>query len=252
MYADGKPDIASLKKKWGFSAGEDSGIAAVNVPNVERSQPLDRAQGEINASFPYAKIQRMGNRSWQFLDKSGVGVLLISLISNDALSLQYNTAQGLPKTIYFASLPVPLDDLAVQEATRRDSLYQEILLHGSTYNSAWYGRLNFTGDSHFSWSGFDRLVPAVIPSKTLPTGRVEMRLFLSNELSALYDGALSLFFSVIGGGEEEIVFLYPMEGETGGGERGLRLEQVYKQNIENWTVVRRAPSPIVIFFYSDN
>jgi hypothetical protein len=257
MYDTGRFDLDALKKNWGFMPGEDSGAVHISVPNMDRGQPLEKAPGEINLDVNYYEIKSLGGRAgqqsgqqtWQILDSEGNGVILMSRLAPDTLTLQISTEGGFLKTLYFTTLPVPLSDLVVQEGSRRDGLIETLLTNGSTYRSAFYGRLHFTGDGRFTWNGFDRLIPGVINAQALPQGRLEMRLFLSRDLATIYDGALSLFFNMIGGKEEEVVFFYKIE-KGSDGERGLRLEQASKTNIENGTITNRIQSPIVIFFYA--
>jgi hypothetical protein len=101
-----------------------------------------------------------------------------------------------------------------------------------------------------TWQGYDRLVPQYIPADALPTGRVTLGLYLDPSLEKLYTGALSIRFNLLGGRTAAAAFLYAIE-EGGGGEHGLRLEFVPFDNIENNTVKRRTPSPMILYFYSE-
>jgi hypothetical protein len=256
MVRDRKLDLESLSKKWGFSAGEDTGIAHIYAPAIVaetagRITAAERNRQEINVAFPYTEIKSLGSRDWQLVDADGNGVLLISLLSDTRLSVQYNTAAGLPRTLYFTSLSVPLDDLIVQETTRRDDVWAALLRYGTTWRSAYYGRINFETNKNITWSGFDRLVPQYISNLALPAGRVSLSLFLDPALAQIYDGAFTVHLNNIGGGTSPAHFLYAIEEGDTVNRYGLRLEFVPQDNIEDVTVRRRTPSPTILYFYTE-
>jgi hypothetical protein len=85
----------------------------------------------------------------------------------------------------------------------------------------------------------------------LPLGRVALSLFLDPSLEEAYDGALTIYLNTIGGGTTRVHFLYAIEGGNTANTHGLRLEFVPQDNIEEVTVKRRAPSPTILYFYSD-
>jgi hypothetical protein len=249
MVAERKLNLEALTKKWGFSLGEDTGIAHVYAPSNTTTRPGERQ--DIDVTFPYTEIRRLGNRDWQLVDANGNSVLLIGLLSDTRLSVQYNTAAGLPLTLYFTTLSTPLDDLIVQETVRRDDLWESLLRHGTTWRSAYYGRINFEPSKNITWSGFDRLVPQFISNLALPSGRANLSLFLDPSLAQMYDGALTIQLNNIGGGTTPVHFLYAIEEGSAVNEYGLRLEVVPWDNIEDVTVKRRTPSPTILYFYSD-
>ena len=245
MLRDRKLDLEALSKKWRFTVGEDAGVAHVYAPDADRSRP------DVNLSFSYSQIRRLGEHDWDLVNEEGESVLLISLLSETSLSVQYTTEARLPRTVLFASLPVPLDDLIMQETLRRDALWEAFFAHGADWRSAYYGRLHFDPGQGVAWSGYDRLVPQYIPAEALPTGRAQFSLYLDPALERLYDGALSIRFNLLGGRTFMVHFLYAIEEGDAAGEYGLRLEVVPFDNIENTTVMRRTPTPTVIFFYPE-
>ena len=262
MVRDRKLDLDALSRKWGFSAGEDTGIAHIYAPatageNAGRlaapaaATAIERNRQETNLTFPYTEIKRLGARDWQLVDSNGSSLLLISLLSDTRLSVQYHTAAGLPRTLYFTTLSVPLDDLIVQETVRRDDIWAALLAHGSTWRSAYYGRLYLEPNKNIAWSGFDRLVPQYLSNLALPSGRASLPLFLDPALEAIYDGALSIHLNNIGGGTSQANFLYAIEEGTAADQYGLRLEFVPQDNIEDVTVKRRTPSPMILYFYTE-
>ncbi|MDR1230143.1 MAG: SH3 domain-containing protein [Spirochaetaceae bacterium] len=253
MVAERKLNLEALSKKWGFSMGEDAGIAHVYAPSnaAAAGRSGERNRPDINVTFPYTEIRRLGSHDWQLADADGNGVLLIGLLSDTRLSVQYNTAAGLPLTLFFTTLSTPLDDLIVQETVRRDDLWESLLSHGRTWRSAYYGRINLEPNKNITWSGFDRLVPQFISNLALPSGRVALSLFLDPALGLGYDGAFTINLNNIGGGTTQVHFLYTVEEGSAANEYGLRLEFVPWDNIEDVTVRRRTPSPTILYFYSE-
>ncbi|MDR1095740.1 MAG: SH3 domain-containing protein [Spirochaetaceae bacterium] len=251
MVNERKLNLEALSKKWGFSIGEDTGIAHVYAPPNGATATRTGERQDINVTFPYAEIRSLGSRDWQLVDAAGNGVLLIGLLSDTRLSVQYNTAAGLPLTLFFTTLSTPLDDLIVQETVRRDDLWESLLKHGSAWRSAYYGRIYLQPNKNIAWSGFDRLVPQFISNLALPSGRVSLSLFLDPALGQGYDGAFTIHLNSIGGGTTQVHFLYTMEEGSAVNEYGLRLEFVPWDNIEDVTVRRRTPSPTILYFYSE-
>jgi hypothetical protein len=253
MVNERKLNLEALSKKWGFSVGEDTGIARVYSPmaTMTTARTGERSWQDIDVTFPYTEIRSEGSRDWQLVDANGNGVLMVGLLSDTRLSVQYNTTAGLPVTLFFTTLSTPLDDLIVQETVRRDDVWASLLKNGLTWRSAYYGRIYLEPSKNITWSGFDRLVPQFISNLALPSGRVSLSLFLDPSLEQMYNGALTINLSNIGGGTTAVHFLYTIEEGSGVNQYGLRLEFVPRDNIEDVTVRRRTPSPTILYFYSE-
>jgi hypothetical protein len=240
MLDEGNIDIETFSKHWGFLPGEETGVAKISL-------------NDIDISFPYSAIRPDGGLSWYFEGSS----LSMRLRSPANLSVQFNaddgnTGAGLSggsrRTVQFVNLPTSLDDLIVQEETRREALFNELYIEGPTFSSASYGRLYLNEKQDFLWEGFERLIPSVIPSPALGRGRIEMRLFLPANLAARYNGAFTFRFKSINGIDIPVNFLYTID--SGGGLGGIRLEYVPDANIDsNNRVINRDSSPVIIYFY---
>jgi hypothetical protein len=236
MLGKGTIDIETFSKHWGFLPGEDTGVANIFL-------------SDIDISLPYSAIRPDGSRSWRFEGSS----LSMRLRSPVNLSAQFNTDDGNSggggrRTVQFVNLPTSLDDLIVQEETRREALYSALYIEGPIFSSASYGRLYLDEKQDFLWEGFERLIPSVIPSLALGRGKIEMRLFLSENLAARYNGAFTFNFKSINGGDIPVNFLYTID--TGSGLGGVRLEYVPDSNIDsNKHVISRDSSPVIIYFY---
>jgi hypothetical protein len=241
MIDNGNIDIKAFSKHWGFSPGEDSGVATISLPD-----------GDV--SFSYSAIRSEGGNSWRFEGTS----LSMKLRSPSSLVVQYSAetageAASSPNTVrrteLFVDIPIPLDDIIVQEELRRENLYNTLYLEGPAFSSANYGQLRLSAERDFLWEDFERLIPDVVPSAALGRGRVDMGLFPSPTLEAQYDGALTFKFISVSGQDIPVNFFYTIDRDNDSG--GLRLEYIPKSNIDGNRVLRRASSPLIIYFYHE-
>jgi hypothetical protein len=226
MVAVGKIDLEELGRKWQFFPGQDSGMARVLAAGLDRT-------------FSYTGIKPDGRRSWHFEGSS----LQMILRAESLLAVQYADDGGAMKTLLFVTLPSSPGDLIVQETERRNALYQNFVIQGPHFSSSNYGTLSFAANGRFIWNGNSLLIPQVIPSATLDSGVVEMRLFLGSSLEGRYDGAFTLRFNSAEGADFPVHFLYTLDSQ------GLRLEHVSEENLDGLTANRRSASPMIIYFF---
>jgi hypothetical protein len=219
-------DLDDLSKKWQFSPGQDTGIAHIYLPTLDKT-------------FLYTGIQSTGNRTWRF----DGAPLQMSLRSNTTLAVQYSDGDGVQRTALFVTLPINIEDLILQETDRQQALFHNLYTQGPVFISANYGTLSFAVEGKFSWSGYDLLVPQIIPSSALGSGAVHMNLFLSPSLQEQYNGAFSLHFNAVGGSIAKVNFIYMLDTQ------GLRIEYVPMDNLDGLIVSRRSMSPLVIYFF---
>jgi hypothetical protein len=235
MIQSGRIDTEELSKQWGFSPGQDLGLARIYMPGLDRT-------------FSYTGIRAEGNRSWRFEGAS----LQMSLRSDTTLAVRFTDPGGALQTLLFVALSMKVDNLIVQETGRREALFRNLYDHGPGFFSVNYGALRFSADGGFNWSGFNLLVPHIIPPGIPGKGVVDMGLFLGPSLSGRYDGAFTLRFDGIpetvagdaGGiaGTSALSFIYTLD------DQGFRIEHVPAENLNGITVTRRAVSPTVIYF----
>jgi hypothetical protein len=226
MVNNRRIDLEDLSRKWQFSPGQDTGIAHIYLPTLDKT-------------FPYTGIRSAGSRTWRFEGAA----LQMSLRSDTTLAVQYTENGGAQRTALFVSLPMDIGDLILQETDRRQALFQNLYTQGPEFNSTNYGTLSFTEDGGFGWSGYNLLVPQIIPSSVLGSGTVMMDLFLAPALQDRYDGAFSLRFNVAGGGNARVIFIYTLDVQ------GLRIEYVPMDNMDGLLISRRSMSPTVIYFF---
>ncbi|MDR2478108.1 MAG: SH3 domain-containing protein [Treponema sp.] len=227
MLNNRRINLEDFSRHWRFDPGQDTGIAHIYLPNLDRS-------------FPYTAIRPDGERAWRFEGTS----LQMQFRSDTSLAVQFVESSGGMRTLLFVALPAGVDDIIMQETARREGLYSAIYTQGPVFSSNNYGTIVFGEGGSFSWSGFDLLVPQIIPSTAAGSGTVSMDLFLASALADRYNGAFSLRFA--GSAEPAAArFMYTLDNQ------GFRIEVVPDSNIEDVTVMRRSASPMVLYFFRD-
>jgi hypothetical protein len=226
MMVENKINIDDFAKQWQFLPGYETGIARIYHPTVDKI-------------FSYSNIRRTGNQSWRFEGAS----LQMSLQRDTTLVVQYTENKGALQTLLFVALPSEVPDIITQELGRRDALFDILYIQGPRYASTNYGTLAFGAEETFTWSDYDFLIPQVVSPASLGSGTVDMGVFLDNSLADRYDGAFAFRFDGIGTAGTTATFLYTLD------IRGIRLEYVPAANLVESTVIRRAVSPIIIYFF---
>ncbi|MDR1862873.1 MAG: SH3 domain-containing protein [Treponema sp.] len=234
MIGAGRINLGELSRHWGFDPGQDTGIARIKVENLDRG-------------FSYTAIRPAGSRTWRFEGTS----LQMYLSSDTSLELRFTENGGVLRSFRFAALPSEVDDIIMQETARQKGLFEVLYSQGPSYTSHNYGTLTFAENGRFTWTGYNILVPQVIPASALGGGVVDMGLFLANSLADRYNGAFTLKFDTAGGlissgsvsSRAEADFMYTLDSQ------GFRIEYVPPSNRDGITVARRASSPMVIYFY---
>jgi hypothetical protein len=216
-------DLEALSRRWGFSPGQDTGIAHIYLPDLDQT-------------FSHTGIRAMGSRTWRFEGTN----LQMSLRSDTTLAVQFTEPGGALRSLLFVALAVDVEDLIVQESSRREELFRGIYEQGPVFSSNNYGTLAFKPDGTFTWTGSRLLVPQVIPAAAQPAGSAVMDLFLAPALQQRYQGAFSLRFD---GASVPVRFMYALDA------RGLRVEYAPDTSMDGNMVVRRASSPAVIYLY---
>jgi hypothetical protein len=216
-------DLDALSRRWGFSPGQDTGIAHIYVPGLDRT-------------FSHTGIRATGSRTWRFEGTS----LQMSLRSDTILAVQFTEAGGALRSLIFVALAVEVEDLIVQESSRREDLFRGIYEQGPIFSSNNYGTLAFNQDGTFTWTGNRLLIPQVIPGTAQQTGSAALDLYLAPALQQRYQGALSLRFD---GAPAPVRFMYTLDTQ------GLRVEYAPDTSMDGNMVARRASSPTVIYFY---
>jgi len=237
MINSRKINILSLEKRYRFDPGQDTGIARIILPDIERQ-------------FEYDIIISSGERAFSFEGKGST--LQMVLRPNNSLSVQFidgaqnNSAQtGTRRTILFVTLPTDVNDIILQENARREEIFMTIYNQGPVFTSNNFGTITLRTTGDFTWTGFDLLVPQLFPEETNGTGRISMDLYISPSYEERYNGAFTLRFTDIRT-NNIFYFMYGLDNQ------GLRLEAVPAYGIEDITVMRRDSSPLVLYFFKDS
>ncbi|MDR3020516.1 MAG: SH3 domain-containing protein [Treponema sp.] len=221
--------ISELEKHYHFDPGHNSGVAKIILPNMKRE-------------FTFDGIYSEGERAWRFEGSD----LQMDLRTNTTLAVQYMENTGLRNTIVFVALSSDVDDIIMHEVVRRERQFSSIYDMGPVFTSNHYGTITFAETGGFTWTGFNSLVPNLIPFETAGVGSADIDLFLSASFAERYSGAFTLRFTDITP-NKSIPFMYILDNQ------GLMLEVVPDYGVENSVVTRQqAPNPITLYFFRDS
>ncbi|MDA3949712.1 MAG: hypothetical protein PF508_10860, partial [Spirochaeta sp.] len=123
------------------------------------------------------------------------------------------------------------------ERERRRMQLEQFLQRGSGLVSTAYGTVRISERGAVTWTGFERLVPGVLPATFNGSGRFEFGIYLNDDLRGRYDGAVRLVAP-----ESTTNFLYSFTDD------GVRFVYVPSRLVEKQTVTAEPVSPVVIFF----
>ena len=152
----------------------------------------------------------------------------------------------------YALMKQEVGDLISAEQKRRQAIFDSIASRGTSFSSTAYGTVSVTPDMRFTWAGYQKLVPSLIPADAAGKGRVDFPLHVGKELGGDYDGVITFAFDRSGdpGGSPvppstaalySVSFLYKA---TAG---GLRFTSLDRDSVKNLFVTHAGISPIVIF-----
>ncbi|MDR2211821.1 MAG: SH3 domain-containing protein [Spirochaetaceae bacterium] len=221
-------DLEALEKNYSFTPGLSDGKARIHLE-----------QGD--AVFPYRKIEKTGDRSWNFTGTS----LTVSLRSETALELQWENSQGEKQSAALVTLPLSVENIVNQEKERRQNKFQALFVRGPSFTSSTYGTLVLSSAGKFTWDEINELPEGLIPNSVLGSGAVDMDYELGGEMIERYTGALALQLNAVSGRGRVLVFAYILDNQ------GLRMEYIPPDYVSRRTVSRRAPEPFVIYFSAE-
>ncbi|MFW6250393.1 MAG: SH3 domain-containing protein [Alkalispirochaetaceae bacterium] len=204
------------------------------------NQEIELVLPEHSVTYPYEEFYRAAPSRYG-LEGSPV---TISIRGEDRISVQY-TVNGRERSRTFILLEREIPEIIEDELARRRELWKQFTEPGNLLVSTAYGEIELLEEARFSWTGFDRLTPTVIPSRAEESGTVSFPLFLSDNLREEYDGAV-LFTFESESDPVEVRFIYEQTAS------GVRLTYVPADDVKENIVQREAFSPIVIFFSYEN
>tara|TARA_B100000614_G_scaffold204578_1_gene186408 strand:- start:115 stop:1398 length:1284 start_codon:yes stop_codon:yes gene_type:complete len=168
--------------------------------------------------------------------------LQLTISGDRSLQAQYNI-NGRERATTFVRIEDDLQEVIEAEQERRRQQLDQILSRGNGLVSTAFGTMSLGERGTVNWTGYDRLVPTVLPSSFDGTASLEFSLFLADDLRGRYDGALQMQL----GSGRSTAFLYTLV------EDGLRLVYVPPQLVNDDNVVEEEPiSPVVMFYRFTN
>lgn len=186
--------------------------------------------------FDYTDISRI--RYYHYLFQGAD--LRIEIISTSRVSVTY-MADGEQVNELFLKINSNIDVLVEREKEIRDALYEDFYLRGQVLTSSAYGTIVLKEDKTFTWTGFDKLIPAVIPHDITGSGRIDFPHYISSTLKENYDGVITFYFRGYSP-DAGTNFLFKKT------EKGARFFYVKEELIKNRQVIKTDLNPMVIFF----
>ena len=229
MINSGRLDLDYLSQNYTFTAGIMDGRARIHLQD-----------GDVE--FIYKTIAKTGDRSWNF---SGTP-LNVMLRSETAMEVQWEDEDRTQKSEVFVTLPSSIEIIVNQEKERRQNLFQVLYVRGPNFISSNYGTLILRQNSDFIWDDVNLLPAGIVSGSVLGSGTLDMDYSLSGEMAERYSGALAMRFNTVSGPRRTAIFAYTLDNQ------GLRMEFVPSDYVPGRTVSRRAPSPFIIYFSSED
>lgn len=230
MISSRRIDLEYFTTDYMFDTGASSGTVTVKLPTLD-------------LSYPYAGVKRGTDGDYYFEGTP----LRVTVRNSRVIVLKYTDERGMPSSFNFVALEEGTDIAAIieDEKHEREESYLAMRANGPTFRSSNYGTLTFDEDAKFLWSGFNRLVPGVIPRGIKGSGTVQMKYFIPSNLKSEWDGVVSFIFDE---SATEVNFLYKTESS------GLRLAVAEVEKImneatgRNRVTVTLPVNSIVLFF----
>lgn len=221
MYQSGRIQLDQFNPRYGFFGDEQENTFRLSLPDLERT-------------FEYRGFSMPRGDTIQFEGTS----LTIIRHSDDRIEVQYLVDER-QRSSSFVIFDPDLDAVITMERERREDQILQVIMRGTGLVSTAFGSIELNERGQVRWQGYERLVPAVLPSAFTGSGAFEFSLFIHGNLRARYDGAFQLVIP----GTSPVAFLYTITDD------GLRLVYVPQREISDQRLIREEPvSPVVLFF----
>jgi len=224
MIDSGHIDLTKFAPQFGFFPDPKAHTLRIVTP-------------KSSVSYSYSAAKDLGDGLYSF---AGTPVQL-SLLSPNQIQLQYAGRDGKQVSEKYFAMSDDEVKLAIEKEHNRRLLLYGTFLDKGGFRSDYYGTISFASGMTFTWSGFSRLQPDVIPRDVEGDGTVDFPLFLDDTLAGSYDGAITFRFRGPTG-ETPVSFLYSFR------DGGLRLTYIPPTTVTDNVVNQVASSPIITYF----
>ena len=202
------------------------------------AQTLRFTLGDSRQVEDWGTVSSNSAGTWRFAD----GRVQIQINSDSTIQLLWPEASA--SMIELVSLPLSLTEIMAREKERRTLLLEALIRRGPVLESSDTGVLSLSANGSFLWTGYDRLVPELIPAGLSGRGRVSMPLFLDPEARIPFTGAVRLSFVVDQAANQThtVDFLYALEPD------GVRMQYAPPKTLNGIIVMERDNRSPSIFF----
>ena len=214
-------DLSKIHPSYRFTIDEENKKVSLNTQ-------------KIHESWIYDGYSKSDDREYELKNIS----IKIIYRKADYIVVRYTDETGKPQDLNFVTIKEDLNEIISKEKQRRSEELMNLWYKGP-YSSQSYGKLSFTEDNLFKWTGFKLLVPSVIPAGSKNNGSAQIKYSVSKTLKKDYDGIVTFTFE---GSSQEINFLYKMD------DGGLKLEDTIGASFKGNQITSRGVSPVIIFF----
>ena len=214
-------DLSKIHPSYRFTIDEENKKVSLNTQ-------------KIHENWIYEGYSKIDDREYELKNIS----IKIIYRKTDYIVVRYTDETGKPQDLNFVTIKEDLNEIISKEKQRRSEELMNLWYKGP-YSSQSYGKLLFTEDNLFKWTGFKLLVPSVIPAGSKNNGSAQIKYSLSKTLKKDYDGIVTFTFE---GSSQEISFLYKMD------DGGLKLEDTIGASFKGNQITSRGVSPVIIFF----
>ena len=221
MIEDGRFDLSKFRT--------DIGLFPIPAKNSIRI-----VTDEDSFSYDYEIVKKLGAATYIFENTD----LRLEVIGRERLIASY-LVEGKQVSRVFVLLHRNINDIIEEELERRLQLYEafsERLLTSSAY-----GVIYFDDSMGFTWQGYGKLSPMVLPGGPGGMGKIDFSYYLGSKLQTEYNGIITFIFAVAGG-DESRSFLYRLT------DRGITLVFIRQEDITELVVPALGVSPLILFF----
>ena len=196
-------------------------------------------------TFPYTAMERVKENTYVLrllnVENSEESTpVRIKITPQERVAVSY-VSDGRLVTKVFVDLEGKVSEIIAQERRRRDFLFDEFFRRSKILSSNGYGQIILNENRKFMWTGYQKLVPSLLPRELIGDGEIDFKFSISNDLAQLYDGSLTFKFFNGSKAPVELTVLFVFD------EKGVRFTPaIIDQNqIEITRISRKA---FVMFF----